>query len=65
MTIGIFVSDVNSESVTVRALSALPPKVIGGGTSACGKGKSKAGSKETMARTFLFFIAVRQPSPPL
>src|SRR5437762_10383188 len=65
MTMGIFVRSRNSDWDTVIGLSALPPSVIGGGTSPSGKGKSKPGSKETLARTFLFLMAERQPSPPL
>src|SRR5206468_12125323 len=34
---------------TVMALSALPPSVMDGGTFPSGNGKSKAGSKDTMA----------------
>ena len=44
MMIGAFVSCMNSERGTAGGLISLPPRVMGGGASPSGKGKSKPGS---------------------
>jgi hypothetical protein len=65
MIIGIFVSIKNSVKGTLGGKMVRPETFIVSIDSPSGNTKSPPGSMATIAFTWLFLMAVRQPGPPL